>query len=820
MLLTLLKVVFFFGVVLAAALGAMHLAETGQPLMIQFNGTEYTLGPVQTAIAALIALFGAWLIVQLLRLALAFLRFLAGDRTAIDRYFDRSRERKGYQALAEGMLAVASGEGKLAQDKAVKAAKYLDQPHLTNLLAAQAAETAGDAPRAESVYRDMLADNRTRFVGVRGLMQQRMAQGDTATALKLAEKAYALKPSHAQLQDTLLMLQTREHDWKGARSTLKDKRKQGVLPQGVHLRRDAVLALQEASEVLAQGNSISAREAAISANRASPDLVPAAVLAARSYLAQKDTRNASRLLQKAWDAQPHPALAAAYAEIVPDETPAQRLRRFDDLIRQKPDHEESRLLKAELALAAEDFPAARRALGDLAETRPTTRSLAIMAAVERGEGADDSVVRGWLARAMNASRGPQWVCDNCHNIMADWSPVCDSCHGFDTLTWREPPMAARSAGAGNGVEMLPLIVGRPASAAAHVERTFTEADAYAEGTDAPRHLPAPARDRDAADAPVAPQVAGPAPASGRHADVSGYQTPSVAPGMVPRESDYADSRRRPAAVVTPPVAARGAPTSRSDAAEVIRPAVTPTDATAVAARPVAADAVAGARQSMASSPAKPTDSAIRVSSDTAEDNDAPSLTVTHLEPRPSLLRRAFGDRSAPPKAVAKSVDASRAGAADKTSTTPRAGDQTHGGTTTAADVSRTQADTSLAARADIAGSANPDDAGSAAENLAVRDDVPLRLGGAEATVRGEAVRAGSGQAGSDQTQHAHTQPGGVDAAARHDAARPDHLRHGDAASAPTSPGQPVTVRQSVADDMMGNPPVRPDVEPLSDEETR
>ena len=69
---------------------------------------------------------------------------------------------------------------------------------------------------------------------------------------------------------------------------------------------------------------------------------------------------------------------------------------------------------------------------------------------------DDSVVRGWLARAMNASRGPQWVCDNCHNIMAEWSPVCDSCHAFDTLTWREPPVAARMVTAGNGVEMLPL----------------------------------------------------------------------------------------------------------------------------------------------------------------------------------------------------------------------------------------------------------------------------------------------------------------------------------------------------------------------------
>ncbi|WP_112873835.1 heme biosynthesis protein HemY [Paracoccus endophyticus] len=542
MLLSLLKIVFFFAVVLAAALGAMRLAETGQALIVQFNGVEYALGPVQAAVAVIVLILAAWLVVQILRLALAFLRFLMGDKTAIDRYFDRSRERKGYQALAEGMLAVASGEGRLAQDKASRAARFLDQPHLTNLLAAQAAEVAGDATRADAVYREMLTDNRTRFVGIRGLMQRQMALGHTDKALKLAEKAYALKPSLPELQDTLLGLQTRAHDWKGARATLKDKRRQGAIPQDLHLRRDAVLALQEASEVLAHGNSISAREAAISANRASPDLVPAAVLAARSYLAQKDTRNASRLLQKAWSAQPHPALAAAYAEIVPDETPAQRMRRFEDLIRQSPTHEESRLLQAELALAAEDFPAARRALGDLAEKHPTVRSLAIMAAVERGEGADDSVVRGWLARAINASRGPQWVCDNCHNIMADWAPVCDSCAGFDTLTWREPPVPLRATTT-NGVEMLPLIVGRPE----HAEKAFHEADAYAEGTDAPRHLPHPARPSASAPdpgpsghgapGPGASAAVPPAPARPRHAP----EIANVPPGMVPRESDYAPS---------------------------------------------------------------------------------------------------------------------------------------------------------------------------------------------------------------------------------------------------------------------------------------
>lgn len=526
MLLSLLKILIFFALVLAIALGAMQLSEFGRPLYLVYDGTEYMLGPIQQFVALALLFVTVAILLFVLGLLLAVLRFVAGDETAISRYFARSRVRKGYDALAEGMLAIASGEGKLAQDKAAKAARYLDKPHVTDVLAAQAAEVAGDTTKATEAYRRLLGDDRTRFVGIRGLMRQKLVEGDTATALLLAEKAYALKPKHRELQDTLLDLQTTEGDWKGARQIVKEKRRQGQLPQDVAIRRDAVLALQEAKDVLAEGNSISAREAAITANKASPDLIPAAVLAAKSYIAQKDPRNAMRVLQKTWSVRPHPSLAATYAEIVPDETPVERLKRFEQLIRQNPDHEESHLLRAELLLAAEDFPGARRALGDLAQTHPTVRTLSTMAAVERGEGADDAVVRGWLAKALTASRGPQWVCDKCHNVMAEWAPVCDSCGGFDTLTWREPDERRMAVyAATNGAEMLPLLVGSSTASAA--SRDHREADAPSR-TDLSAE---PLEPGLVGDEPVAPPPPNPPE---RPIEVA-----NVAPGMVPRESDYA-----------------------------------------------------------------------------------------------------------------------------------------------------------------------------------------------------------------------------------------------------------------------------------------
>jgi HemY protein len=461
MLTSLFKIVLFLMIVVAIAFGATYLMDGENTiigdLMITLGGIEYTLSAIEAVIVLTLLVIMIWIGLKLMSLLVATLRFINGDDTAISRYFNRSRERRGYRALSEGMMALASGDADAAMTKAGQAERYLQQPTLTNLLAAQAAEMSGNTTRAEQIYKELIKDPQTRFVGVRGIMKQRLATGDTDVALKLAQKAFELKPKHDEVQDVLLQLQAKSHDWQGARKTLGVKLKQGKIPRDVHKRREAVLALSQAAEVIDEENSIEKRETAIEANRLSPDLVPAAAMAAREYIAQSKPKLAVRVIKKAWESQPHPDLAAAFSEIAPNETPQERLKRFAQLSKLSPMHIESRLMMAELNLAAEDFPAARRALGDIVENEPDARALTIMAAIERGEGSSDEVVRGWLTKALSAPRGPQWVCDKCNTIHSDWVPVCSSCDALDTLSWKEAPQNEMQTS--TGIEMLPLLMG-------------------------------------------------------------------------------------------------------------------------------------------------------------------------------------------------------------------------------------------------------------------------------------------------------------------------------------------------------------------------
>ena len=107
-----------------------------------------------------------------------------------------------------------------------------------------------------------------------------------------------------------------------------------------------------------------------------------------------------------------------------------------------PKHVETKIMMAEMYLQAEDFPNARRSLGDSYETSPNVRSLTIIAAIEKGEGADDSVIRKWLTKALSAPRGPQWVCENCSTVHSVWRPTCFNCNALDTLTWMDVPEIA------------------------------------------------------------------------------------------------------------------------------------------------------------------------------------------------------------------------------------------------------------------------------------------------------------------------------------------------------------------------------------------
>ena len=110
MLWSLIKILAFVAIVTALTYGGTQLMEVDGGATVSVMGIEFTLSPLEMVFAFTALVVAVWLGLKLLALCVATFKFLNGDETAISRYFDRNRERKGYEALSEGMMALASGE--------------------------------------------------------------------------------------------------------------------------------------------------------------------------------------------------------------------------------------------------------------------------------------------------------------------------------------------------------------------------------------------------------------------------------------------------------------------------------------------------------------------------------------------------------------------------------------------------------------------------------------------------------------------------------------------------------------------------------------
>jgi HemY protein len=391
---------------------------------------------VDTSVGVLLAA-----LLLLMALAAIVYRFwgiiVRGPRRLRERRHERQRL-KGYRALTQGMVAVAAGDADEAKRQARIAHGLLSEPPLTLLLAAQAAQLSGDETAARRYFTAMLERPETAFLGMRGLLNQALAKGDTAQALKLAAKAHEERPQAGWAAKALLDLELKQGEWVTARRTAKAAEKLKVIDRDRYRRIEGVTLLEQAR---LEPDPVRATALARDAARLLPDFVPTLAIEARVLAQAGREREAEKILEKAWTrGLGHPALANAYAALKPNETALDRARRFERLTQSRPEATESRLTLAETAIAAGLWGPARKALEAVAAAEraaPSGRLCRLMARLEEGEHGDLAAARRWLMAAAEAPSDPAWVCSHCGATAADWAARCGHCGEFDSLAWKE-----------------------------------------------------------------------------------------------------------------------------------------------------------------------------------------------------------------------------------------------------------------------------------------------------------------------------------------------------------------------------------------------
>lgn len=426
-----------YGIVLALLVAvAVWFAEQPGAVTLVWRGyrldTSVALLMVAVAVIAAIA-----------ALVYRFWRFLRQAPATVTQAWRDRRRRHGYEALTRGMVAVAAGDADEARRQVRRAEGLLNEPPLTMLLSAQAAQLSGDDRAAATFFEAMTKQPETEFLGLRGLLAQALRRGETAEALQLARRAFRLRPKGEWVATQLFDLEVGAQRWADARATAADALAYSHLTREQARRRQAVLACQMGLDAARRGHREEALRFAREAYDLDEGLVPAAIELARLLVESGKHRRAAKTIEATWRRSPHPDLVPLYWRAREAEDALARVKASERLAAVRPEHRESALATASAALPAQLWGEARKHLEQAAGGDAPARVYRMLAELEETGHGDLARAREWLMRASLADPDPAWVCRSCGNASAAWSAACGKCGTFDGFEWATPPHAAR-----------------------------------------------------------------------------------------------------------------------------------------------------------------------------------------------------------------------------------------------------------------------------------------------------------------------------------------------------------------------------------------
>ena len=413
---------------------------------IEWQGWLIQLSVAKFVLACLIAFVGFFIFFRLIRLIVGVPGRLRNRR-------QNSRRERGYRALTRGMVAVAAGDPDEAGRQARRADVFLNEPPLTMLLSAQAAQLNGDEAAAEKYFTNMLNQPETAFLGVRGLLIQAQRKKDQPGVIKYIEQAYHLQPKTPWVLTNMFDLQVSQRKWQEALATLELLIKHTDLPIEDARERRTLILLGCSGEAADANNDPLAVRYAKRALSISPDFLPAAIIAANLMLRTEKSGQAARVIAKVWKISPHPDLAKLYSRAADANKPLQKVKRLERLIELSPNNVESHLAFAEAALDAELWGEARAHLETAIEINATVRVYRLLADLEERSGAGSDAASKWLLRAGTAVPDQAWVCSGCAAVWNSWLPICNNCDELGKVGWHTPGIIADQSIKSDTVEL-------------------------------------------------------------------------------------------------------------------------------------------------------------------------------------------------------------------------------------------------------------------------------------------------------------------------------------------------------------------------------
>ena len=351
------------------------------------------------------------------------------------------KQKKGYQALAYGLVASSAGDVEGAEKYASQAERLLENRDLTEMLSAHAAHLSGNKSAARQYFKRLSSRKTTSFHGHLGLMRLASEELQSDDALYHARKASFLQPRNPKLTSILVKMEARKENFPEAIEALHRARRIGAIDEKEAQSIGVALHTAMGFLNIEKKQTDEAQKSFSYALRENSNFIPAVTALSKIYLSQGSNKKALNLLIKTWKSKPHPDIANALKLIWNDTRSSITVSKLID-ITDADASSEARLFIANEALSSGLTGEAEGQLNKITEDEHNVFYYQLKSRIAKNNNNTNEVSLA-LEKAFSAPRKNSWNCNNCGLTSERWSSKCMRCNSIGTLNWQTPPELAK-----------------------------------------------------------------------------------------------------------------------------------------------------------------------------------------------------------------------------------------------------------------------------------------------------------------------------------------------------------------------------------------
>ena len=342
---------------------------------------------------------------------------------------------KGYDAFMNGMIAIVNKDFKKAVIENRKVAKYLNDSTLHLLLKSETLKIEKKFEELSNTYEEMIANEKTKILGLRGLMEQYLRSQDYHHALIYGENLFKISPNIEKLYDTLVYIIGKTSNWQNLLSINEKAFSMKIIDKNIFSinKSIAFYEIAKIKKLDSQKEALKLMEKALDLRK---NFAPYNSFYIDLLILNNKLNFARKFVSKIWNFSPHPDYKPKIKAL------SEKLNiDYDIFVKEitmnTKNQLESKILKAESLIYNEKWEAAKNELSPLLEHKPKKEICLLMSKIEEGDTNDPQKIDAWISRANYGEISNIWVCRITNISQENWSSVSNGGY-FNSLEWTKP----------------------------------------------------------------------------------------------------------------------------------------------------------------------------------------------------------------------------------------------------------------------------------------------------------------------------------------------------------------------------------------------